>query len=285
MKVTEVVITPVAFADPPLLNSVGVHEPFAIRTVVQVHTDDGLKGLGETYGDDGHVAMLEAVARALPGTDPFDTTAIARITAQTLGSATVRADLHGLTGAALPPTTLASVVSPFEVAFLDIVGKAVGRPVVDLLGGPVRTEVPFSAYLFYKWAAHPGGDDDAWGAALDADGIVAEARRMVDQYGFDSLKLKGGVLHADDEADAVEALRAEFPAHPLRIDPDATWDVPTSIRIGRRLDGVLEYLEDPTAGSRRWPRCTATSRCRWRPTCASSPSSTSPSRSASTPCR
>jgi glucarate dehydratase len=248
MKVTQVVVTPVAFADPPLLNSVGVHEPFAIRAVVQVHTDEGLTGLGETYGDDGHVAMLEAVARALPGTDPFDTTAIVRITAQTLGSATVRADLHGLTGAATPPKTLASVVSPFEVAFFDIVGKAVGRPVVDLLGGPVRTEVPFSAYLFYKWAAQPGSDDDAWGAALDAGGIVAQARRMVDLYGFESLKLKGGVLHADDEADAVEALRVEFPSHPLRIDPNATWDVPTSIRIGQRLDGVLEYLEDPTRG-------------------------------------
>jgi len=285
MKVTQVVVTPVAFADPPLLNSVGVHEPFAIRAVVQVHTDEGLTGLGETYGDDGHVAMLEAVARELPGTDPFDTTAITRITAQTLGSATVRADLHGLTGAATPPKTLASVVSPFEVAFLDIVGKAVGRPVVDLLGGPVRTEVPFSAYLFYKWGAHPGSDDDAWGAALDADGIVALARRMVELYGFDSLKLKGGVLHADDEADAVEALRVEFPSHPLRIDPNATWDVPTSIRIGQRLDGVLEYLEDPTRGIRRWPRCTATCRCRWRRTCASWPSSTSPSRSGSTPSR
>ncbi len=248
MKVTRVDVTPVAFADPPLLNSVGVHEPFAVRAVVQVHTDEGLTGLGETYGDDGHVAMLEAVARELPGLDPFATTQIQVITERTLGSATVRADLHGLTGAATPPKTLASVVSPFEVAFLDIVGKAVGRPVVDLLGGPVRTEVPFSAYLFYKWAGHPGADDDAWGAALDPDGVVAQARRMVALYGFDSLKLKGGVFHADDEAAAVEALKVAFPEHPLRIDPNATWDVATSIRIGQRLDGILEYLEDPTRG-------------------------------------
>jgi hypothetical protein len=34
IRITNVTITPVAFADPPLLNSVGVHEPFALRAVV-----------------------------------------------------------------------------------------------------------------------------------------------------------------------------------------------------------------------------------------------------------
>ena len=50
------------------------------------------------------------------------------------------------------------VFSPFEVACLDVQGHATGRPVSDLLGGTVRDAVPFSAYLFYKWAAHPGGE-------------------------------------------------------------------------------------------------------------------------------
>lgn len=36
--VTDVRITPVAFADPPLLNSVGVHEPYALRSVIEVET-------------------------------------------------------------------------------------------------------------------------------------------------------------------------------------------------------------------------------------------------------
>ncbi|HEX3312565.1 MAG TPA: glucarate dehydratase, partial [Streptosporangiaceae bacterium] len=84
--------------------------------------------------------------------------------------------------------------SPFEVACLDIQGQAAGRPVADLLGGAVRDEVPFSGYLFYKWAAHPGAEPDDWGEALDPDGIVAQARRMVGQYGFTALKLKGGVF-------------------------------------------------------------------------------------------
>jgi glucarate dehydratase len=39
-----------------------------------------------------------------------------------------------------------------------------------------------------------------------------------------------------------------FPGHPLRIDPNAAWTPETSIRVAAELDGVLEYLEDPTPG-------------------------------------
>jgi glucarate dehydratase len=112
----------------------------------------------------------------------------------------------------------------------------------------VREQVPFSAYLFYKWAGHPDREPDAWGVALDPDGIVAQARRMIDRYGFEAIKLKGGVFAPDEEIAAVRALRAAFPEHPLRLDPNAAWSVETSIKVGRELDGVLEYLEDPTAG-------------------------------------
>jgi glucarate dehydratase len=138
------------------------------------------------------------------------------------------------------------VLSPFDVAALDIQGKVVGRPVSDLLGGAVRSEVAFSGYLFYKWAGHPGQADDSWGAAVDADGIVAQAKRMVAEYGFSALKLKGGVFTPEEEVEAILALRTEFPGHPLRLDPNAAWTVETSIKVGQALDGVLEYLEDPT---------------------------------------
>ena len=64
LRISAVTVTPVAFADPPLLNSVGVHEPFALRAVVEVSTDGGLSGLGETYADDGHLAAADASAEA-----------------------------------------------------------------------------------------------------------------------------------------------------------------------------------------------------------------------------
>ncbi|GFJ96143.1 hypothetical protein [Phytohabitans rumicis] len=64
-------VTPIAFPDPPLLNSVGIHEPWALRTIVEVSAG-GLVGLGETYGDQAHLDMVRQVAPALAGLDPFD---------------------------------------------------------------------------------------------------------------------------------------------------------------------------------------------------------------------
>ena len=67
IRITKATITPVAFADPPLLNSVGVHEPFALREIIEVVTDAGLAGLGETYADEKHLAALHTAADAIKG--------------------------------------------------------------------------------------------------------------------------------------------------------------------------------------------------------------------------
>jgi glucarate dehydratase len=267
MRITRITITPVAFADPPLLNAVGVHEPFALRAIIRLETDDGLIGLGETYADEAHLQRLAPAADALIGLDVFATSAMRAAVASVLHGAR-GSDSHGLTGAITPTGTIDRVFSPFEVAALDVQGQALNRPVSDLLGGAVRDRVPFSAYLFYKWDAHPDADGDRWGAAVDPDGIVRQARRMVDEYGFGAIKLKGGVFAPDVEIEAVHALRAEFPDVPLRLDPNAAWTVETSLRVARELDGVLEYLEDPTAGknamaevARQAPMPLATNMC------------------------
>lgn len=247
VAITEVTITPVAFKDPPLLNAVGVHEPYALRTIIEVHTDAGITGLGETYGDAGHLQRLRVAAAAITGADVFNINLLRQRVAAALAQDTVQGG-HGMSGMVTGSSTADRVLSPFDVAALDIQGKLLGRPVSDLLGGAVREAVPFSGYLFYKWAGHPGHDEDPWGAALDPDGVLRQARRMVDEYGFTALKLKAGVFHPDQEIAAMKALREEFPDLPLRIDPNAAWSVETSIRVGRELDGVLEYLEDPTPG-------------------------------------
>ncbi len=246
-RISRVDVTPVAFADPPLLNAVGVHEPFALRAIVRVHTDDGLVGLGETYADDVHLARLDAVAAALPGLDPFETGHLLRVVADVLGRSGA-AGGDGVAGMITGANTLDRVYSPFEVACLDLAGKASGRPVVDLLGGRVRDAVPYSAYLFYKWAGHPGADADGWGEALTPDQLVEQARRMIDGWGFTAIKLKGGVLPPDDEIEAIRALAAAFPGVPLRLDPNAAWTPETGIRVAKALDGLLEYLEDPAPG-------------------------------------
>jgi glucarate dehydratase len=246
MKIRDVVVTPIAFPDPPLLNSAGVHEPWALRTVVQVFADSFV-GLGETYGDAPHLSLVQAAARRLRGLDIYDLSDLRKRVGLAIGVADAP-DKHGLTGASTAEKTLARVVSPFEVALLDLQGQTIGRPIHDLLGGKVRDVVPFSAYLFYKWAGHPDAAPDEWGAALDEEGIVAQARAMIDQYGFGSIKLKGGVFPPEQEIAAIRALREAFPGLPLRLDPNAAWTVDTSIRVAEETNGLIEYLEDPTGG-------------------------------------
>lgn len=242
-----ITITPVAFHDLPLLNTVGVHERFALRAIVQLETSTGLAGLGETYGDAPHIERLRLAAAELIGVDVFDINGIrARVTAALATDTTTGG--HGMSGMVTGSSTSDRVLSAFDVAALDIQGKVLGRPVSDLLGGAVRDRIAFSGYLFYKWAGHPGEADDYWGAALDPEGIVAQAQRMVDEYGFTALKLKGGVFPPEQEVAAIRALAEAFPGMPLRLDPNAAWTVDTSVMVGRALDGILEYLEDPTPG-------------------------------------
>ncbi|MFE9745739.1 glucarate dehydratase family protein [Saccharothrix saharensis] len=247
MKITDIVITPVAFRDPPLLNSVGVHEPWALRTIVEVHTDEGISGLGESYGDIGHLNRMRTAAPALVGLDVHALNEMHTRIAAALGGE-AGSDRHGLTGPLTVESTVDRVFSPFEVACWDIRGKALGRPVSDLLGGAVRDAVPYSAYLFYKWAGHPGAEPDGFGEALDPAGIVAQARMLVERHGFGSIKLKGGVYPPEQEIEAIRALREAFPDHPLRLDPNAAWTPETSLKVAEELDGVVEYLEDPAPG-------------------------------------
>ena len=247
MQILDVVLTPVAFADPPLLNVMGVHEPFALRSVVQVKCEDGIVGLGESYGDDAFLGEVRKVLPRLRGHDVFDLPGLWRLVAEAL-SDTVLTDAHGLIGGFSIRKTIASVYSLFEVACLDAQGHFLGRPVTDLLGGRARDAVEFSAYLFYKYGKHIDGREDSWGEITTPETLVGSAKRMFDEYGFRSIKLKGGVYEPAQEVDGVRALAEAFPGHPLRIDPNGAWTVETSIRVAGELDGVLEYLEDPTPG-------------------------------------
>ena len=244
MRIAEIRLTPVAIPDKPLLNCKGVHQPYALRTVIEVICDDGTVGLGESYGSIKALEGLRRAAPALIGLDPFHLHALkSRVAAALPEGGGINAK------SAVADHKLTDVVtSAFEVPCMDIQGKALGRPVADLLGGAVRKTVPFSAYLFFKFGAHIGQSEDEWGEVLTPDQMVGEARRMVAAHGFKSLKLKGGVLHPDLEIETMFKLREAFPHHPLRIDPNGGWTVDTAIYIARKLEGVLEYLEDPVIG-------------------------------------
>ena len=255
MLIRDVTITPLLAADPPLLNVIGVHQPYVPRVIVEIVTDDGVLGLGETYGDAHILDWLSSAAEVLRGTSIFELNRLqGRVAGALDGTAAgvtggMKAH-HGIniTGAVSLSRATAIVQSVFEVAMLDAQGHTLGLPVHALLGGKVRDRVDFSGYLFYKWAEHPfgEGEPDDWGEILGPDAVVREAQRMVDRYGFRSLKLKGGVMDPDAEIEAIRALHRAFPEHALRIDPNAGWSVETSLRVAAELDGMLEYFEDPT---------------------------------------
>ena len=217
MRIVDVDVIPIAISDPPLRNSWGVHEPVALRSIVRLTTDDGCVGWGETYGGEDILRKLQGAASLVKGLDPalFNR---------------LRILINN------PP-----VFAAYETAMLDLLGKAGGRPVCDVLGGKVRDTVPYSAYLFYKYAG-----DDEWGEAMSPEQLVAQAETFVDRYGFETLKLKGGVLPPEAEAETMRQLREHFPQHQLRIDPNAIWSVETSIRFAGWVEDLdLEYYEDP----------------------------------------
>jgi len=254
MKITAMRITPIALGDPPLLNAAGLHAPYCLRTVIELETDNGLTGLAEVPGSSAINAKLEAARSVVQGRDPLNWHALRSTLRAHFGtdSAAARGDKPW------DQRALVQVESALDVACLDLAGKAFGLPVATLLGGIVRERVPYSAYLFYKYEGAGGElafgtDPQAKGwdaarqaAALDPEGIVAQAKAMVAEFGFQSIKLKGGCFEPAQEVAAMKALRQAFgPDVPLRLDPNALWTVETSVKWGRELEGVLEYLEDP----------------------------------------
>ncbi|MBL1080795.1 glucarate dehydratase [Streptomyces actinomycinicus] len=253
LTIAEVRLTPILVADAPLLNTQGVHQPYTPRLIVEVVTAEGITGLGETYGDTKYLELARPLVEQLTGRSVMDVNRMFGIDLAVDASRVEgQADAGGLRGVQSAGKLRLSVLSAFEVACLDAQGKAFGLPVHALLGGKVRDAVDYSAYLFYKWAGHPAGvpaEPDEWGAALDPDGVVDQARRLREQHGFGSFKLKGGVFPPDEEIAAVRALAEAFPGDPLRLDPNGAWSVETSLKVAGELGDVLEYLEDPTLGT------------------------------------
>ncbi|MBX3279026.1 MAG: hypothetical protein KF868_13570 [Acidobacteria bacterium] len=231
MKIVNLEVIPVTVPmEAPLRWSMGI-ETGTTRGIIRITTDDGVIGIGETYGGDGVEHAIETAKPFVLGLDPLETgvlqhrLGVFRVSYETSVPAIVRAGI--------------------EMACLDAAGKALGRPVYSLLGGKIRDRVETAAYLFYRYRSKNGriGGEDS------AKAMVDRAHELVEKHGFRSLKLKGGVLTPDEEFETIRLLREHFPHSPLRWDPNAAWSVETGIRIGRRLlrDGIdLQYLEDPT---------------------------------------
>ncbi|QQA43630.1 enolase C-terminal domain-like protein [Pelagovum pacificum] len=227
MKIVDIKATTIALPlEAPLRHAHGTHWGRFIRTIVEVVTDEGLSGWGELGG--GGEAAEEAIRGLLPylkGHDPLQLEQLRwKIMNPVASLYNNRMQLH----------------AAIEMACMDVAGKARNMRACDLIGGALREEVPFAAYLFYRYPGEQGG-----GGETTPDEIVAEARRQKELHGFTSHKLKGGVFAPDHDIEVFTALGAAFPGDRFRLDPNCAWSVEEAIRVAEAVAGVRnDYLED-----------------------------------------
>ncbi len=135
-------------------------------------TDDGIEGVGEvytaTFGPHTVAAMIEDVcARHVIGADPFRIEALWR-------------DVYGRGYSARPDISLVGVLSGIELACWDIVGKALDKPVYELLGGRVHERLRSYTYLYPE-------DGDAEDVYVDPS-LAAKRAAEYAALGFTAVK-------------------------------------------------------------------------------------------------
>lgn len=200
------------------------------RNIIKVFTDEGITGIGETRGDDGIEIMIEKISKRMIGEDPFNVENM-------LEKFHMFSYFQGYFGL--------SAIAGVEMALWDIIAKKADRPLCDLIGGRYRNPVQFAGYLFYRYKT-----EDGKGGEETPEEIVNFSEKIVNEYGFDCLKLKGGVFEPKHEIATMRALRDRFGSNiKLRIDPNGCWSPQTAIWVAEELKDIgLEYLEDPCWG-------------------------------------
>jgi len=219
----------------PLRWSFGV-EFTTTRTVVELITDEGLIGVGETRGGDEIVRSLELHRDLYIGLDPLEVSRITR-----------RFSVFRMTSEQLALVGAAKLAgAAVEMACWDLVGKVLGKRCGDLWGGIEQEQIEFAAYVFYRYASATDiGKGDTPEDAVD------HAEELFERFGFRDIKFKNGVLNPQQEIRSVRLMRERLDGRLryLRIDPNAVWSVQTSIRVLNEItDYGLEFCEDPTWG-------------------------------------
>ncbi len=253
--VVDVRVVPVAGHDDMLLNLSGAHAPFFTRNVVVLTDSDGRTGVGEVPGGEAIRTTLVEAGRLVVGR-PI---ARHRQTLAEVQRTFAGRDAAGRGLQTFDLRTTVHVVTAFEAALLDLLGRFLEVPVADLLGeGRQRDRVQALGYLFFvgdrtttdlAYREEPDAPDD-WSRlrhepALDAAAVVRLAEAAQARYGFADFKLKGGVLPGEQEVEVVTALAQRFPDARITLDPNGGWSLADAIRHGRDLRDVLAYAEDP----------------------------------------
>ena len=231
---------------------------------VQLHTDDGVVGVGETRNGAACVAawIHESAAPYLLGEDPLAIEKHWRNLNPRLGFNSSGAECRGR--------------SAVDIALWDIFGQVSGQPLYQLLGGKVRERV-----RLYNTCAGPaytrkvarGGRilSDNWNVAQGADAGLYEdldgflhrpaelARSLLDQ-GITLMKIwpfdpfaeasDGHHISAPDLERGQEPFRkireAVGDAMEIMVELHSLWDLPNAIKIASALEKYRPYwYEDP----------------------------------------
>lgn len=211
---------------------------------LKVMTDSGVEGVGEVYAATfGPHTMAEMVKdvfeRHVLGMDPFRIETLWR---RTYGSGyTLRPDI-----------SLMGVLSAIEMALWDIIGKAVDKPVYELLGGKVRERLRTYTYIYPE-----GNETDA--IYHDAELSARRAAEYVRQ-GFTAVKFDpaGAYSAFDPRQPSLESLaRSERFVKLLReavgtkadllFGTHGQFTASGAIRLAKRLEPYDPlWLEEPT---------------------------------------
>ena len=195
-----------------------------------VHTDEGITGVGEADSS-SHVAraIVEApishkicrgLAECVVGQDPFE---IDKLVHRMYEGAI----FYGRQGAVI------QAMSAVEIALWDIVGKAVKRPVYQLLGGGFKK-------TFRAYASILFGDTPVETRKI-GEGLVKQGYRAV-KFGWGPM----GQSESSDIAHVRAAREGVGPDVELMIDAGLCWDTATAIRRAQQFEPFnLAWLEEP----------------------------------------
>jgi len=253
--ITSLRVVPVAGQDSMLLNLSGAHGPWFTRNIVILTDSAGNTGLGEVPGGEKIRQTIEDAGPFVIGATLGDYNKVLNA----MRSAFADRDLGGRGLQTFDLRTTIHAVTAVESAMLDLLGQFMGVPVAALLGeGQQRTAVEMLGYLFYvgdsgKTPLGYRSEIDAldpWlrlrnEQALTPEAIVRLAEAARERYGFNDFKLKGGVLGADEEMEAIVALHERFPQARVTLDPNGGWLLADAIRVCRDKHDMLAYAEDP----------------------------------------
>src|SRR2546421_7246760 len=198
--------------------------------VVKVHTDAELVGLGEVDSSSLVAkAIIEAplshkicrgLAECVIGQDPFE---IDRLVHRMYEGSI----FFGRQGAVI------QAMSGVEIALWDIVGKAVQRPVYQLLGGGFRKR--FRAYASILFGDTPAETERI------ASQLAGQSYRAV-KFGWGPM----GQSEASDIAHVRAARQGVGKGVELMVDAGLCWDTATAIRRAQQFEPFnLAWLEEP----------------------------------------